>query len=95
MPSGHVGFAPRKHKEGQDKFVEMKLLEYLFQHHDHVSYEMVLSSSGLVRIYEFFRDKVRQHKENPELGKRLNDEDKAALISLKNEDALSKQALDL
>ena len=44
---GHIDFAP------QDD-TQSRLLQFLQQRHEHVSYERVLSGSGLVSLYEFF-----------------------------------------
>lgn len=46
---GHADFAPRSERE-------MRLLRYLFERFEHVSYERVLSGSGLVHLFEFLRD---------------------------------------
>ena len=46
---GHVDFGPRSR-------LEMELLAYLLAKHDRVSYERVLSGSGLADIYRFLRD---------------------------------------
>ncbi len=46
---GHADFAPRSERE-------LALLRHLLGRFDHVSYERLLSGSGLVRIFEFLRD---------------------------------------
>jgi glucokinase len=46
---GHADFAPRN-------ALEIELLRYLLQTHEHVSYERVLSGPGLHNIYRFLRD---------------------------------------
>ena len=46
---GHSDFAPTSQKE-------IKLLEYLFNSFDHVSYERVCSGQGLYNIYKFLKD---------------------------------------
>ena len=49
---GHGDFGPRTG-------IEMELLRYLLRTHDRVSYERVLSGSGLHQIYKFLRDSGR------------------------------------
>ena len=49
---GHGDFGPRTG-------IEMELLSYLLRKHDRVSFERVLSGSGLHEIYGFFRDSGR------------------------------------
>lgn len=46
---GHADFAPRDR-------LEVDLLQYLFQRHEHVSVERVVSGRGIVSIYQFLRD---------------------------------------
>ncbi|MDT8272992.1 MAG: glucokinase [Desulfomonilia bacterium] len=47
---GHADFAPRN-------ALEIALLEYLLERHDHVSYEHVCSGNGISNIYMFLRDR--------------------------------------
>lgn len=54
---GHADFAPTS-------ALELDLLQYLLERHDHVSYELVCSGMGLPNIYAFLRD--RGHAEEPE-----------------------------
>ncbi len=49
---GHADFAPRNP-------LEVELLEYLWTEFDRVSYERVVSGSGILRIYRFLRDTER------------------------------------
>jgi glucokinase len=49
---GHGDFGPRTD-------IEMELLSHLLRKHDRVSWERVLSGSGLHEIYEFLRDSGR------------------------------------
>ncbi|MGB5397758.1 MAG: glucokinase [Gammaproteobacteria bacterium] len=44
---GHIDFAPVN-------ATQIALLQYLFERYEHVSYERLLSSAGLVNIYEFY-----------------------------------------
>lgn len=46
---GHIDFAPVDE-------TQIQLLRFLQQRHGHVSYERILSGSGLVALYEFFAD---------------------------------------
>ena len=92
LPSegGHADFAPRNtHQIG--------LLEYLIGHIGQVSYEHVLSGSGLVSIYSFLCVDGPT-KENPQVRHAMETEDPAAVISrfaLEQKDPLSTEALDL
>jgi glucokinase len=45
---GHVDFAPVDEEQ-------LELLRFLMTRHDHVSYERLLSGSGLVTLYQFLR----------------------------------------
>lgn len=47
---GHIDFAPVNE-------TQIQLLRFLQQRHGHVSYERILSGSGLVALYEFFAAK--------------------------------------
>jgi glucokinase len=51
LPSegGHANFAPTNE-------IEIELLKYMKQHHDHVSVEHLICGSGMVNIYNFLRD---------------------------------------
>jgi len=46
---GHADFAPADS-------LQIRLLEYMRQHFDHVSYEHVCSGVGIPHVYDFFRD---------------------------------------
>lgn len=87
---GHVDFAPRSERE-------QKLLAFLQERHDHVSYERVLSGSGLEAIYRSLaRD--RAPSESQAVLQRFESEDPAAVVSelgLKGEDPLCSEALDI
>lgn len=52
---GHADFAPADE-------VQMRLLQFMRQRLDHVSYENVCSGVGIPHIYDFFRD----HEKTPE-----------------------------
>src|SRR5699024_7871809 len=87
---GHVDFAPL----GE---VQIKLLRYLSCNLEHVSYERLLSGSGLVNIYHFLKENS-DVEEDPALKIAMNEGDPAAAISgsaLKHKSALAGQALEL
>lgn len=89
--AGHAEFGPADR-------LEIELLQHLFGRYGHVSYERVLSGSGLVNIYEFLRDTRRYGDEPAWLEERMKQEDPAAAIAeaaqLKKH-RLCEEALDL
>lgn len=70
---GHSDFAPRSDRE-------IALLGYLLRRFDHVSYERVLSGSGMVHIFEFLRD-VEQLRVPASLSDAMATGDPAAAIT--------------
>ena len=87
---GHTDFAP------QDE-VQIALLEYMQEQYRHVSYERLLSGSGLVEIFSFLR-KYRRQEPTAGLLTALSSEDPAAAISrsaLNAEDSIATEALDM
>jgi glucokinase len=70
---GHVDFAPTNE-------IEVELFQYLKTKFERVSYERVLCGPGLVNIYTFLKD-TGYAPEPPELSRRLQEEDAAAVIS--------------
>ncbi|MCS6880856.1 MAG: glucokinase [Oscillochloridaceae bacterium] len=48
---GHASFAPTTP-------LEVELLSYMLEHHNHVSYERLCSGLGIPNLYAFFRDRV-------------------------------------
>jgi glucokinase len=87
---GHVDFAPRSERE-------RKLLSFLQERHDHVSYERVLSGSGIEAIYRSLTQD-RSPAESEAVLRRFESEDPAAVVSelgLKGEDPLCVEALDV
>ena len=87
---GHADFAPRNE-------LECELLLYLRSEFDRVSYERVLSGPGLIRIYNFLRDR-RQLPEIPAVQAAMAQGSPAAVISGAAMDGscpLCGQALDL
>lgn len=86
---GHADFGPNSD-------LEIELLRHLRGAYLHVSYERVLSGSGLHAIYEFLRDTKKN--EPTWLGERLRVGDPAPIIAeagLKKQADISVQALDL
>jgi glucokinase len=71
---GHIEFGPKN-------ALEIDLLQYLFDRFGHVSYERVLSGTGLYHIYQFLRDSKRIGSEPDWLSKKMEQEDPAAVIS--------------
>jgi glucokinase len=70
---GHADFAP------SNEF-QIALLEYLMSRFDHVSWERVLSGSGIYNLYQFLRDTGLD--EEPEwLAERLRADDPATAIT--------------
>lgn len=87
---GHKDYAPRSP-------LEMRLLTYLLEKYDRVSWERVVSGNGLVNVYEFLRDRENM-PEAPAVRERMRHEDAPKVIStaaLAHEDALCERALDL
>jgi glucokinase len=87
---GHADFAARD-------AVEAELLLYLRAKAQHVSYERVLSGSGLQSIYAFLRDSGRA-KEIPAVAEEMRRADPAAVIAnagLQGRCELCVQALDM
>lgn len=85
---GHVDFAPSDEEQ-------IGLLRFLMARHGHVSYERVLSGSGLVAIVEFLAQSLPV---SPALAAAMAAGDAAAAISaaaLQESDALAMRALDL
>jgi glucokinase len=87
---GHTDFAPRDE-------LEIALLQFLLTRLEHVSYETILSGSGLHRIYQFLRETGRA-EEPAWLADRIQAEDPPAVIStvaLEGGSELCVRALDL
>jgi glucokinase len=70
---GHADFAPRTE-------IEVALLRHLWQFHDHVSYERVLSGPGLHNIYQFLRD-TRRAEEPASLAEEIARRDPPRVIA--------------
>ena len=70
---GHCDFAPRGD-------LQIELLRFLEARFGHVSYERILSGTGLVNVYEFLRDRGEE-KESPAIAAALQTGDPAAEIS--------------
>jgi glucokinase len=92
LPSegGHVDFAPMDEQQ-------IQLLRFLIRRYGHVSYERLVSGTGLVNIYRFLCD---EHPENASatLSALIEREDPAAAISraaLEKNDPLARIAMEL
>jgi glucokinase len=91
MPSegGHCSFAPTSD-------LEIELLRYLRAQYTHVSYERVVSGTGLHSIYEFLRD--TRKNEPTWLAEKIKTGDPAPIIAeagLTKQAEIAVQALDL
>jgi len=87
---GHVEFAP-------NNVEEIALLAYLQQNYTHVSYERILSGSGLISIYEFMKDRYPELIDLS-LDAQFTHGDAAAIISqtaLKNPAHIAAKALTM
>jgi glucokinase len=60
---GHADFAPTDE-------IQIRLLEYMQQRFEHVSYEHVCSGVGIPHVYDFFRDREKT-EERPEITERI------------------------
>ncbi len=87
---GHTDFAPRNE-------LEIELLRFLSNRFEHVSYERIVSGSGLYNLYQFLRDTGRG--EEPKwLAEEIGRKDPPAVISvsaIERRSELCIQALDL
>ena len=87
---GHADFAPRNE-------LEIDLLRFLQRDGDHVSYERILSGSGIVSIYDFLVESGKE-PENPKIRDEMSQGDSAAVISghgLAGTDGACSRALDI
>lgn len=87
---GHTDFAPTNE-------VETELFLYLLKKFGRVSYERIISGSGLPNIFDFLVESNFAIPEN-ETTERLKNEDKAAVISemaLRGEDRVCEKALEI
>ena len=86
---GHVDFAPTNE-------MEMDLLVYLKTKHEHVSYELLLSGAGILRIYQFLCE-FKKIPESSSVAELIKENDPASIISrhaLNNKDDLCSKTLD-
>lgn len=77
--------------------LQLELARYLMQRHKRASYELILSGSGLVRLYQFLRERDAV-LESPVVAEAILQGDPAAAITraaLSENDPLSNAALDL
>lgn len=78
---GHADFAPTDE-------AQIGLLRFLMAHHGHVSYERILSGSGLVAVFEYLG-------QGASVNAVLNDAAAISNAALKETDPLAVRALDL
>ena len=86
---GHMDFAPCD-------ATQLALLHYLQQRHDHVSYERIVSGTGLVTLLEFLRDSGRAVP-SAQLIKNMAEGDPAAAITqaAHENELIARMVLDL
>lgn len=87
---GHADFAPRN-------ALEVELLSYLLTKFERVSYERILSGSGLFEIYKFFQQ-THRGEEPPELTEVIYQQAHPAAVvraALEHRSAVCVNALDL
>jgi glucokinase len=72
---GHCDFGPTNQEE-------IELLQYLMHEYSHVSYERVLSGSGLFHLYRFLVDTKRE-KEDPEIAELMKQSEPQRVITEK------------
>jgi len=88
--SGHVDFAPTDEEE-------IELLQFMHRKYERVSYERILSGSGLNYIYEFLVEKSGGPS-SEEVAKEMEEKDPAEVITdyaLEEGDPLCSDALNL
>ena len=87
---GHVDFAPTEP-------LQIELLHYLLRRFGHVSYERILSGSGLVHIYEFLSERQPERANQVVLAGQGNGDPAAAIsqAALDAKDAVAVQAVQL
>lgn len=87
--TGHCGFAPENEEQS-------KLLEWLRERHPHVSIELLLSGSGIFRIYTYYRD-VAGMAESEATATLIKQQDPAVVITqqaLTSNDTLCQKTLE-
>ena len=87
---GHVSFAPNTE-------VETELYLYLRKKFGHVSYERIISGTGLPNVYDFFVE-VKKMEPKQETVEKMKNEDRAKVITemaLEKKDPVCEETLDL
>lgn len=87
---GHTDFAPSNK-------IETELFLYLKEKYEHVSYERVISGSGMPNIFDFLIE-IHHLKPAGETLERMKNEDKSKVISdmaLKKKDEVCEKTLDI
>jgi glucokinase len=83
---GHVDFAPADANQNL-------LLEHMRERFGHVSFERVLSGSGLVDIYEFLRSYLQKDEQEELRQAMINGDPAAAISQFASQDELAQQAM--
>jgi len=87
---GHASFGPNDE-------LQTELTRYLLKNCGHASYERVLSGHGLVRLYNFLKERG-ETPESPAVARAMQADDPAAAITraaLEGNDPLANRTLDL
>jgi glucokinase len=87
---GHADFAPTNE-------IEAELYQYLLKKYGHVSFERIISGSGLPNIFDFLVE-IRKEIPEKETIEKMKTNDRAAVISemaLSRKDEVCKDALDI
>ncbi|AFH49672.1 Glucokinase [Ignavibacterium album JCM 16511] len=87
---GHIDFAPTNE-------LELELLHFLLKKFERVSYERIISGSGLPNIYDFLVESKFARSEEETIG-RMKTEDRAIVISemaLAQKDKVCEKALEI
>lgn len=87
---GHVNFAPTSE-------IEAELFLFLLKKFGHVSYERIISGSGLPNVYDFFVE-VKNRKPVEETLEKMKTQDRAIVITemaLAKKDPVCEETLDL
>lgn len=88
--TGHRGFSPGSP-------IQIRLLEWLQKKHSHVYLELILSGSGLARIYQFLHEEIGL-SESEMVNKSMQTTDPAKVIvdnALSSSDKLCQKTLEL
>ncbi len=84
---GHCSFAPTN-------LTEIKLLTFLQSQNDQVSYERILSGTGLLNLYKFFLNELTNLPQNSDIAPKLEKPSQVTLGAKKG-DPVCQKAIDL